>query len=62
MDLKTNSKRSAICVGVRVMRSARHGSISSFHSVTCMVPSVGMFLNSEIFYAQMFVAGLLSYI
>lgn len=61
MDLKINSKRSAICVGVRVMRSARHGSTSTFCSVTCMAPSVGMFVNSEIFYVEMFVADILSY-
>ena len=44
------------------MRSARHGSTSTFRSVTCMAPSVGMFVNSEIFYVEMFVADILSYI
>ena len=35
VDLRTKSKRSAICVGVKVVRLARHGSTSSFHNAAC---------------------------
>ena len=47
MDLKTRFKRSAICVGVNVVQSGRHGSLSSFHSVTCTRPSIRAFVNKD---------------
>ena len=43
MDLNTKVKRSAICAGVSVVRSARLGSFSSFYSAAC----IGTLVNSD---------------
>ena len=47
MDLNTNFKRSAICAGVSVVRSARLGSFSSFCSAACTAASIGTLVNSN---------------
>ena len=47
MGFKTKFKRSAICVVVNVVQSARHGSLASFHSVTCTRPSIKAFVNKD---------------
>ena len=47
MDLRTNSKRSAICAGVKVVRLARHGSASSFRNAVYTAPSIRTFVNSD---------------
>ena len=47
MDLKTNFKRSAICVGVRFVRSARPGSFSSLLNAAFRSPSIGTFVNND---------------
>ena len=41
MDLNAKVKRSAICAGVSVVRSARFGSFSSFCSAVCTAASIG---------------------
>ena len=46
MDLKTKFERSAICVGVRFVRSARPGSFSSLHNATFTAPSIDTFVNN----------------
>ena len=45
MDLNTKVKRSALCAGVSVVRSARLGSYSSFCSVVCTAASIGTLVN-----------------
>ena len=40
-------KRSAICTGVCVVRSARLGSSSSFCSAACTAASIGTLVNSD---------------
>ena len=47
MDLNTKVKRSAICAGVSVVRSARLGSFSSFCSAACTAASIGTLVNSD---------------
>ena len=47
MDLNANFKRSAICAGVSVVRSARLGSFSSFCSAACTAASIGTLVNSD---------------
>ena len=47
MGLNTKVKRSAICAGVSVVRSARPGSFSSFCSVACTAVSIGTLVNSD---------------
>ena len=47
MDLNTKVKRSAICAGVSVVRSARPGSFSSFCSAACTTASIGTLVNSD---------------
>ena len=47
MDLNTKVKRSAICAGVSVVRSARLGSFSSFCSAACTAASIGALVNSD---------------
>ena len=47
MDLNTEVKRSAICAGVSVVRSARFGSSSSFCSAACSAASIGTLVNSD---------------
>ena len=47
MDLNTKVKRSAICAGVSVVRSARLGSFSSFCSAACSAASIGTLVNSD---------------
>ena len=47
MDLNTKVKRSAICAGVSVVRSARLGSFSSFCSAAYTAASIGTFVNSD---------------
>ena len=47
MDLNTKVKWSAICTDVSVVRSARHGSFSSFCSAACTMASIGTFVNSD---------------
>ena len=47
MDLNTKVKRSAICAGVSMVRSARFGSFSSFCSAACTVASIGTLVNSD---------------
>ena len=45
--LKTKSKRSVICVGIRFVQSGRPGSYSSFQNATCTAPSIGTLVNSD---------------
>ena len=47
MDLNTKVKRSAICAGVSVVRSARLGSFSSFCSAAYTAASIGTLVNSD---------------
>ena len=47
MDLNTKVKRSAICAGVSLVRSARLGSFSSFCSAACTAASIGTLVNSD---------------
>ena len=47
MDLNTKVKRSAICAGVSMVRSARFGSFSSFCSAACTAASIGTLVNSD---------------
>ena len=47
MDLNTKVKRSGICAGVSVVRSARLGSFSSFCSATSTAASIGTLVNSD---------------
>ena len=47
MNLNTKVKRSAICAGVSLVRSARLGSFSSFCSVAWTAASIGTFVNSD---------------
>ena len=47
MDLNTKVKRSAICAGVSVVRSARLGSFSSFCSAACSAASIRTLVNSD---------------
>ena len=47
MDLNTKVKRSAICAGVSVVRSARRGSYSSFCGAACTAASMGTLVNSD---------------
>ena len=47
MDLNTKVKRSAICAGVSVVRSARLGSFSSFRNAACTAASIGTLVNSD---------------
>ena len=47
MDLNTKVKRSAICAGVRVVRTARLGSFSSLCSAACTAASIGTFAHSD---------------
>ena len=47
MDLNTKVKRSAICAGVSVVRSARPGSFSSFCSAACTAASIRTLVNSD---------------
>ena len=47
MDLNTKVKRSAICAGVSVVRSARLGSFSSFCSAACTAASIVTLVNSD---------------
>ena len=47
VDLDTKVKRSAICAGVSVVRSARLGSFSSFCSAACTAVSIGTLANSD---------------
>ena len=47
VDLNTKDKRSAICAGVRVVRSERLGSFSSLCSAACIAASIGTLVNSD---------------
>ena len=47
MDLNTKVKRSAICAGVSVVRSARFESFSSFCSAACTAASIRTLVNSD---------------
>ena len=47
MNLNTKVKRSAICAGVSLVRSARLGSFSSFCSAAWTAASIGTFVNSD---------------
>ena len=47
MDLNTKVRRSAICAGVSLVRSARLGSFSSFCSAACTAVSIGTLANSD---------------
>ena len=46
MDLNTKVKRSGICAGVSVVRSARLGSFSSFCSAASTAASIGTLVDS----------------
>ena len=45
MDLNTKVKRSAICAGVSVVRSARLGLFSSFCCAACTAASVRRYVD-----------------
>ena len=47
MDLNRKVKKSAICAGVRVVRSAWLGSFSSLCSAACTAASIGTLVNSD---------------
>ena len=47
MDLNTKVKRSAICAGISVVRSARLGSFSSLRSAARTAASIGTSVSSD---------------
>ena len=60
MDLNTKVKRSAICVGVSVVRSVRLGSFSSFYNAACTATSIGTLVSKDTMISLSWIVSLLT--